>query len=183
MLIKINAQSVLLLSILCSSALVGCTRHEPGLTIGDRFPEVKLHTLDGAPASTAEHRGSAVLINVWATWCAPCRKEMPALQRLAQVLAAENADVRVIGIAVDTDNFIVRELLVDMGVTFKNYLGPGLGAVNNPIALASYPQTFLVGADGRLKGRIEGARDWDQRDMRDWLDQRLGVDLASATTE
>ncbi len=54
--------------------------------------------------------------------------------------------------------------------------------MKHELALESYPQTFLVDDDGRLRGHIEGGREWDQRDMRIWLRERLGADFASANT-
>ncbi len=164
---------------LCS-LLLGCTKSpiESRLTEGSPFPELSLRTLEGRAVTTGQYAGQALLVNVWATWCAPCRKEMPALERVAR--AHQDAQLRVIGVSIDDDEHVVRELLLQLGVTFPNYLDPGADVAKRALMLTSYPQTFLVGQDGKLLARVEGARQWDSPSMQDWLHARLRASITAS---
>lgn len=123
---------------------------------GQPLPKLQLHDSSGASIQipTAWH-GRATLVNFWATWCAPCLKEMPDLQAFATTQGADG--VRVVGIALDEANS-VRSFLQTHGITYPILLdvaGPRDASVRYGNPAGVLPYSILVSADGRLlKSRI-----------------------------
>ena len=127
--------------------------------VRQEFPPVHLQGIDRADLATADFRGKVLVINVWATWCPPCRKEMPGLERLNARLDPKRAAV--IGLSVENDAHQVREWLKQSKITFANYLDTGTPNARELLHITTYPQTFFIAPDGRLIARLEGAHDWD----------------------
>ena len=123
------------------------------------MPPIRLQGIDRANAATADFRGKVLVLNVWATWCPPCRKEMPSLQRLHAKLDPARAEI--IGLSVENDDHRVREWLRQSKINFANYLDTGTPSARALLGITSYPQTFFISPDGRLIATIVGARDWD----------------------
>ena len=123
------------------------------------LPPIRLQGIDRANAVTADFRGKVLVLNVWATWCPPCRKEMPSLERLHARL--DPARAKIIGLSVEIDEHRVREWLMQSKITFANYLDAGTPSARALLGINSYPQTFFIGPDGQLIATIVGARDWD----------------------
>lgn len=147
------------IALLCMVA--GCSASPPPdrLVDGQPFPAVTLTDVDGKQVEFSAWRGKLVVLNIWATWCAPCRKELPSLQRLSQSLDARR--YAVIGLAMDEDEHVVREYLIDKGVTYVNFLDKDMRIVKEVFGLSAYPDTLIIAPDGTLLGRIVGAADWD----------------------
>ena len=118
----------------------------------------KLTALAALPRVTADGKlpeGRIVIANFWATWCAPCRRELPELQDLADRLDGKKAVV--VGIAVDAEAEFVREFMNDLGVSFLNLHDSKGVLARAEFGVASYPQTLIFDKDGTLHARIEGA--------------------------
>ena len=146
-------------------ALAGCTESKPPdrLVMGQAFPALSLQGIDGKQVPLASFRGKLVVLNVWATWCPPCRKELPSLQRLS--LSLDKGRFVIVGLSLDQDNVAVREYLHDRGVTYVNFLDRNLDIAKNVLGMKAYPDTFFIGPDGTLLGRVVGAIDWDNSRM------------------
>lgn len=128
--------------------------------IGVPLPEVTLTSLAaGTPTSTEALRGVPLVINFWATWCAPCRSEMPGLERLSRRIAPHR--VRVIGITVDHDLNLAREFARALGLTFPIFVDGDGKTLQTLLRVKALPETVLVSADGAIVARIAGVRDWD----------------------
>jgi len=144
--------------------LAGCTADEPGrLRAGQPFPQLRLSGLDGSVLETGSLAGKVLVLNVWATWCPPCRREMPGLQRLAD--AAAGRGIVVAGLTVDRDLNLAREFLREAKVAFPNYADPDMAVANAALQVVGFPETFVVGPDGRLAARLVGERNWDAPEM------------------
>ena len=103
-----------------TQAIVSIGDSEAAVGIGSPLPELTLGDLNGEPRSVAEWSGRTLLINFWATWCAPCRKEMPLLEQFQE---SRNPDrMQVIGIAIDRVDPVIR-FLGETGVTYPNLVG------------------------------------------------------------
>jgi cytochrome c biogenesis protein CcmG, thiol:disulfide interchange protein DsbE len=128
--------------------------------VGQRFPELRLAALGGARAAVGDPapRGRNVVLNVWATWCEPCRKEMAGLEALSRNAAGRG--VEVIGLSVDEDTNLAREYLLRQGVSFANFSDPGGRIAGRLLDVKSLPQTFVIARNGTVVARIAGARDW-----------------------
>lgn len=159
-------------------ALIGCTERHAALAAGDPLPSFALTGLMGeAPTSIGAWRG-ALVINFWATWCPPCRSEMPALERLSRRVAVQG--VHVIGITVDRDLNLARELVRSQGLTFPMYAEGQQNSLQSVLGVSTLPFTVLVGPDGTIAARVSGARDWDTAETDALLQKAFGVPLVAA---
>jgi len=131
-------------------------------------PEFSLPKLDGGHISLADARGKLVLLHFWATWCVPCRHEMPLLHHMEQGM--DNAEFRMICINVDRgDSDGVRTFIDTVSPQFHTLLDPD-GAVRNRYAVRGLPTTYLIGRDGKIIGRIIGERDWTSPEAKNILE-------------
>lgn len=127
-------------------------------------PPYSAVTLQGDTVSLADLRGRVVLLNVWATWCTPCVREMPALQRLYDAHHADGLEV----VAVSVDGATpglgatnVRQFVEDLGVSFTILLDPA-GSIEEKFRVSGLPTTFVIDREGRVREKVLGAREWDQ---------------------
>ena len=120
-------------------------------------PDFTLPTVDGQLVSLEAHRGKVVFLNFWATWCIPCREEMPALERLYQVYQAQ--DFAVISIDLKESADQVRAFFQKHALSFPALLDQN-GSVFRDYLVAGMPTTYLIGRDGMLLARGVGGRDW-----------------------
>lgn len=134
------------------------------------FPPIQLQGVDRADSAIPAFRGKVLVLNVWATWCPPCRREMPSLERLHGRLDPLRAEL--IGLSVENDDHSVREWLRQSKITFANYLDTATPGAREQLQIKSYPQTFFIAPDGKLLARFEGARDWDDPK---WLAMIVGA--------
>lgn len=138
-------------------------RYAP-LDVGSRAPDYAAATLDGDTLHLKDLRGDVVLINVWATWCPPCLREMPALQRLHEALGADG--LRVLAVNVDNASFggdptdLVRTFIDEFGLTFDILLDPEY-AIESAFQVSGLPMTFVIDRRGRIREKTLGAREWD----------------------
>ena len=119
-------------------------------------PEIALSDVDGKPVRLSELRGRVVLVNFWATWCPPCRKEIPSLTRLQRMFKPEQ--LRVLAVNVGEDEETVFSFVPDPGFTILLDLkSASLGAWQ----VRSLPATFVVDPEGRIVLRAVGGREFD----------------------
>lgn len=138
------------------------------LEIGSKAPEFTATDLRAnRPVDLEAYRGKVVLLNIWATWCPPCREEMPSMERLHQKLAG--TDFRIAAVSVDGDAFYTAEqkgprdvmaFADQLGLTFDILHDPS-GAIRRAYDIFGVPETFLLDRDGVIVKRIIGAADWD----------------------
>lgn len=146
-------------------ALASCDPAVPPLKLskGQTISELAVTDVNGAQAKLVLASGKVTILNVWATWCGPCRHEMPSLDRLANSLDKDK--VQVIGLSVDTDDHVVREFLIERKVGFKSYMDPGMSVSNNVFGIRVFPSTFVFSPRGELLEVIEGWKEWDTTEM------------------
>lgn len=127
------------------------------------FPELVLTGLDGTQTSIRAFHGKLLVFNVWASWCPPCRKEMPSLEQLSKI-ADSGGRIAVAGMSVDGDAAVAREFLAQNGITFRNFIDPDK-EIANALGVRAYPETFLIAPDGKLVRKIMGEQDWSSPAM------------------
>lgn len=136
-----------------------------------RWPALWVRDLAGRPMTLPAASGGARLINLWALWCPPCRRELPSLDRLAAVLAPRGVEVSTIAVA--DDAFAIREYLTQHRLVLRSVvIAPGVPGLE-PLRIESLPQSFIVAADGAVLARWIGERDWDAPAVRRELDRVL----------
>ena len=121
-------------------------------------PDFSAPDLKGQAVSLASLRGKVVVVNVWTTWCPPCREEMPSMERLHQRLK----DKGFVLLAVSQDEggaAGVKAFVEQMHVTFRVRLDPD-GDVGRKYEVWGFPESFLLDRDGRVVERVIGPRDW-----------------------
>lgn len=162
-------RGAVLLALLAVAA--GALADEPAPELGRRAPDFTLPDLAGKPVRLADYRGKrAVLINFWATWCLPCREEMPTLEKLWQ---ERRASLEVLGVNLDTVGAAkVRAFVRELGLTFPILLDPAL-AVGRTYRIRALPASFIVDRDGVVRHREIGYRDWTDRESRFIVDEAL----------
>ncbi len=120
-------------------------------------PEFSLLTLDQQPIQLSDYKGQVVVLNFWATYCIPCRIEMPSLQKLSQ--RYEGEDVSVVAISLDEDKTTaIKKLVEKMNLTFPIALDGQLAGDDYQVSVL--PVTYIIGKEGQLLGRAVGDRDW-----------------------
>ncbi len=135
---------------------VACTGPETGPPeVGDPAPPFSARTLDGTSVGSADLRGAPYMLNVWATWCGPCRREMPELQELHDTYA--DRGFRVVGVSVDTRSAgaQIQTFIDDLGIGFPIYHDPS-SAILDAYFLPGLPGTFLVDAEGVIVRKWTG---------------------------
>ena len=124
------------------------------------IPGIQFQDGAGRARSLADFRGKLVVLNIWATWCAPCREEMPALDRLQAKLGGR--DFEVVALSIDQQGpQAVRKFLAEVGVkALELYIDPSAQA-GFKLATVGLPTTLLVDREGREIGRHVGPAKWD----------------------
>jgi peroxiredoxin len=125
-----------------------------------RAEDFTVALLRGEPLKLSEQRGKPVMINFWATWCAPCREEMSAMERLYR-RHREHGFV-LLAVSVDTDAALVRPFLERHQLTFPVALDSKMSLANS-YGVRALPSSFLVDRDGNLAALALGPRAWDNR--------------------
>jgi thiol-disulfide isomerase/thioredoxin len=121
-------------------------------------PELRARTLAGDEVRLADYAGRTVLVNFWATWCAPCVAEMPSLQRLRDRLAS--AGVEVIAVNYQENAARIRPFVERIGFTLP-VVRDHDGALRAAWQVNVFPSTFVVGPDQRVRAVAVGEVDWD----------------------
>lgn len=145
---------------LLGQAIGACSEREPGYpAVGEPFPLAAIQAATSISAEPVELGGKTLLINFWATWCAPCRDEMPELQMLSNSLDSNR--YAVIGVAVDEDANLVREFLLEYRIRFANFQDRESYIATRLLGIESFPASFVVSPRGIIQRRIYGRRAWD----------------------
>jgi peroxiredoxin len=148
-----KALAAALLVMLCGAAAAADLK----LWTGGPPPALALKDLDGRQHRLADYRGKVVLINFWATWCGPCREEMPSIQELKNKLAGR--PFVVLAVNLDEPESRIRKFLTQMKLDFPILLDPDRNVAKGWNARI-LPATFIVGPDGRVRYSLVGEIDW-----------------------
>ncbi len=148
-------------------AWIGRESYQPIIT-GAEAPDFAAVDMTGGEVSLSDFEGKVVLLNVWATWCAPCREEMPSMQRLFEAL--EGTDFEILAVSVDarlgeSDAFgrpggDLVAFANELGLTFPILHDP-TGDIQQLYQTTGVPETFLIGRDGVIYKKVAGGTEWD----------------------
>ena len=144
---------------------------------GSEAPNFTALTLDSIPQSKSldAYKGDVILVNIWATWCLPCREEMPSIEQLHQTLAPRG--LKVIGVSVDDPGTEaqIRDFLKQYKVTFENLHDPKgqEGKVSELYQTTGYPETVIIGRDGIIRKKLIGASNWNSPENRGLVERLL----------
>jgi len=139
----------------------------PAPVAGTSAPPFELPRADGSRTSLADHAGRAVLLHFWATWCPPCRRELPALEALRAALEPEGLSVLAVSVDAGSGEAVAR---------FTAERAPGLDVLLDPrehvarrYAVGAYPTSVVIDRGGRVVHRAAGAFAWDAPESLAWF--------------
>ncbi|OQY23140.1 MAG: hypothetical protein B6I37_05915 [Desulfobacteraceae bacterium 4572_35.2] len=165
---------MILLTVMIFFLLISSQRPSPSarpvvdLTQGRPLaPDFKLLDIDGDTVSLSSLRGKVVLVNFWATWCPPCREEIPSMERLYQLLHNEGLELLAINVEVDGRQTVpkfVQRVPFAFPVLFD-----GDGTVRGKFGVSKYPETFIIDSEGVIRERVIGGIDWSSSQMITYL--------------
>ena len=151
-----------------------CRKGEPKkLAQGDRFPDVVLPGLDGRVASLAVYSDIPLIVNFWATWCEPCLREMPSLEKLSTLFYPK--DLRVVGVTVDSDRNLAHEFSLRYKLTIPTLSDSDQTLSSWILRIPAFPITYLLRRDHTIARIIVGARDWAGSEMVNEIEGLLAV--------
>jgi len=130
---------------------------------GGPTPALELAAPDGKPQRLADYRGRVVLVNFWATWCAPCLEEMPSIEKLRRSLDARR--FAVLAVNVGEGPRAVGDFAAKMSLGFNFLLDRDL-KTSKAWGARVLPATFIVDPDGKVRYSYYGALDWSRADVR-----------------
>ncbi|HEY0022438.1 MAG TPA: TlpA disulfide reductase family protein [Longimicrobium sp.] len=131
------------------------------MDVGTRAPDFQAVDLQGRAVSLSSLRGQVVLVNIWATWCGPCRDEMPSMERLHRELGPRG--LKIVAVSVDKAPTGAKELQAfgrELGLTFTVWHDAS-GRIQQTYRTTGVPESFLVGRDGVIVRKVIGATEWD----------------------
>ena len=154
-----------LLAMLCPPALVHAQFQKSPWPAKQTAPALELTDLQGQRWTSASLKGRAVVLNFWATWCPPCKEELPSLQTLHEIGGGQPV---VIGINVRETASHVRRYLASTGMNFPVVLDPQAELAKR-FGVSAYPTTLLIAPDGQIRWRVVGEVDWAGPEAGRWI--------------
>lgn len=168
---KVFIVMFLLLTVLSGTTFAGT----PGeVMIGDHLRAAKLQGFDGTTKTFSDFKGKPLIINVWASWCGPCRVEMDSLERLSQ--RYNGKEFNIIGVSTDDYKDAAEAFIKQTGITFENFLDSKL-FLENMLGANAIPLTVLVDANGRVLEKVRGAYEWDDAQTVEAIGQIFDIKL------
>ena len=164
---RVRTLAVLVAAGVLVAVWVARQRDRP-VAAGFRAPDFAVTDEQGETVTMATYAGKVVLLNVWATWCGPCREEMPSMQRLYDRFSREDFEIAAISVDALPDRTddqgnpggdplaFAREL----GLTFPVLLDPS-GKIQRTYRASKVPESFLIGRDGVIYKKVAGSTDWN----------------------
>ncbi|USK48487.1 TlpA family protein disulfide reductase [Bacillus sp. CMF12] len=128
-----------------------------GLEKGNLAPDFELSDMEGNPVKLSDYRGKAVLLNFWATWCPPCRAEMPHMEKLYNKYKDENFDILAVNLTNTEKNSSDAEKFVkELGLTFTIPMDVK-GEAGSDYNIMAYPTSYFIDSDGVIREKVLGA--------------------------
>ncbi len=151
----------------------GANAQKEGVTVGFLAPDFKLKMLSGGEAALSDYRGKIVLVNFWATWCGPCKAEMPSMEALYRAYPREDFEILAVSIDIDP-NAPIKEFIEDFGFTFPVLLDD-MFEVNDQYRVRVVPTSVVVDRNGVVTHRLLGAKDWNDPDSKLFLEKLISA--------
>lgn len=146
--------------------------HRPVVLTGGGYPHrLPMVTLDGQAVNLSDLKGKVVFVNLWASWCPPCRAEMPGIEALYQKV--DKSKIAFVMLSLDDDVAKARKFVQAQGYTFPVYLRTG--NLPAPFDSNSIPSTVILGPDGQVAARHDGMAEYDTPEFRQAL-EKLALD-------
>ncbi|EHR70729.1 thiol-disulfide isomerase-like thioredoxin [Burkholderiales bacterium JOSHI_001] len=142
------------------------------VAIGDALPELTMTGLNGPSRSLKSFSGRRLIVNVWASWCGPCRAEAASLERFAW--SERGQKYTVIGISTDDDRSAAELWLKQSNATLSHFIDKNL-VLEHIFGASSIPLTVLVDERGKVIARVRGAKKWDDEESFRLVEREFGI--------
>jgi thiol-disulfide isomerase/thioredoxin len=171
-----HMKAILLVCILLLAEVpVTVSANTPGeVEAGGYLREATLNGFSGKSRKFSDYRGKPLIINVWASWCSPCRAEMGSLEQLSRRFGGRQFNI--IGISTDDDGYAAAAFIKQSKITFENYLDSKV-FLENMLGANTIPLTVLVDANGRVLLKVRGNHKWDSPEYLDLIGKTFGIKL------
>jgi len=144
------------------------------VSVGSKAPNFRAQTVDSVPRTRTldDYKGQVVLLNIWGTFCLPCREEMPAIEKLHDALAPQGLKVVAVSMDEPVSADKIRAFVKEFGLTFQILYDP-TGKITNDYQTTGVPETFVIARDGVIRKKMIGASDWNSPTNRALITQLL----------
>lgn len=139
------------------------------------IPDINFKNEQGATKKLSNYKGKYILLNIWATWCKPCREEMPTLDNLKKQLGSKRFDV----LALSLDRAgpkVVQKFYNEIGIKNLEIIVDEKTKAMRSLRVLGLPTTLLVGPNGQEIGRLIGPAEWDSKEMIRFLQKQIQVE-------
>jgi cytochrome c biogenesis protein CcmG, thiol:disulfide interchange protein DsbE len=150
------------------------------VAVGSEAPTFTANTLDGTKRTKtlADYKGKIVLVNLWATWCEPCRAEMPSMEKLYREFGPQGLVIVAVSIDDAGAEDQIRSFVKEYGLTFEILHDPTKD-IARQYQVSGYPESFIIGREGTIRRKVFAATDWSSETNRALIRALLGSTTAS----
>jgi cytochrome c biogenesis protein CcmG/thiol:disulfide interchange protein DsbE len=177
----ITLAAVAILALAFGVVWLQSAKYEP-LTVGMTAPDFTLPDMAGKNQKLSDYRGKVVFLNFWATWCKPCKEEMPSMQALWDNLKKEDFVMLAISMDRVTTKKDIPPFVENMKLTFP-ILTDSWGQTDNRYKLMGVPETYIIDQNGVLREKVIGPRDWTRPESMETIVQLLQKQPKSARAD
>jgi cytochrome c biogenesis protein CcmG, thiol:disulfide interchange protein DsbE len=166
---------VLVLGVVLGALTIGLRDEVFPVGIGSRAPQFRARKVqDGTPTTLSSYKGHVVLLNVWATWCEPCRAEMPDIERLYRAYGPSGLNVVAVSVDTGIGDSVVTQFAHGLGLTF-DVLRDSTGSIEHDYQTTAVPESFVIDDMGVIRKKEIGAYGWNAQESRALISHLLGL--------
>ena len=179
------AVAALVVGVVCAIAF-GATRYLRKelfpVQLGSKAPNFSAVTLDSVPKqkTLADYKGQVVLLNVWATWCGPCREEMPSMEKLHREFGPQGLAIVAVSVDDPGNEKAILAFAKEFNLTFEILHDPGKVTARH-YQVTGYPESFIIGKEGTIRRKVFAAADWSSETNRALIRELLGNPIRTAS--
>src|SRR5216683_2249794 len=140
------------------------------VVVGDSAPDFSITADNGRTITTSNFGGKLLVLNFWATWCAPCIEELPSLDQFQREFA--NSGVVVLGVSMDKDEKLYKRFLSRVNVSFLTARDPA-NKINAEYGTLKFPETYIINSDGKVLMKIINSTNWVDEKMVSYVKSQL----------
>jgi len=146
------------------------------IAVGMEAPPMEGATLVGPKRmkTLADYRGKVVLLNVWATWCGPCRQEMPSMEKLYREFGPQGLEIVAVSVDDPGSEKTILAFAQELGLTFEILHDPAKVTAQH-YQITGYPESFIIGKEGTIRRKVFAAADWSSETNRVLIRELLGI--------
>ena len=152
--------AIILLTLLVAT---GCNKQQEAAVEGKLAPDFTLNDINGHPVKLSSLRGNVVLVNFWATWCPPCREEVPSLVRMTQAMRGKH--FQLLAVSIDEGGKAAVEDFFKKSGSVLPALFDTDGAVSKRYGTTGVPETFVIDTKGVIMKKVVGGMDWSSPEV------------------